>query len=447
MAYRRIVGSTSRVDCSRGRLRNVLTVVLLTSVIVTVTVGTCLADGQPSTEKPDKQSKQPVKQPDKQTDLEAFRAAKQAYFKRPKKAVGLFRAFLKQHHDSKWTPQAYYWLAKSLEAARAGRSEVIKAYTLFLRSYPNHDLSGEATFAIAEIYHSRRWNKSDLNRALERYLKFVKSYPNNDRLPEAYFKIGDVRLTLKQYDKARDAFSRVVDDFSDSSFVTPAQIGKAQCLYLTKKYDEAVAIYKKLLKSSLRNWDLVKVHLGLMNCYLDTNKLELALAEADCARRKIDDDKQNRRRDMAVFYSYQRVAAYYQRTKQYPKAVTEMQTYMERCPKSSGVWSAWITIGDIYMSANQFEEARTALGKIILEHPSAQAGKKLSQQVLYVRYRIGYTYEREKNYKAAISEYELLSREHPDSRWAKAGKKRVEQLKKKLKEKPAEPKPTPQKKK
>ncbi|GAH40496.1 unnamed protein product, partial [marine sediment metagenome] len=38
-------------------------------------------------------------------DLEAFRAAKQTYFRNPSQAAQLFRKFMKEYRDSKWRPE------------------------------------------------------------------------------------------------------------------------------------------------------------------------------------------------------------------------------------------------------------------------------------------------------------------------------------------------------
>ncbi len=406
MAHHRLVVRTARpVTLRRCRFPVILTVVLLLLLLST--------RGFPADE----------------PDLEAFRAAKQAYFKKPAQAAELFTKFLTDYRQSKWIPEACYWLAKSLETAKADRSKVIKAYTFFLRRYPNHELSDEATFAIAELYRNRRRNRGELRKALDRYLKFVKTYPDSDRVPEAYFKIGDLQATLKQHDKALEAFRKVTTDFAESSFAVPARIGEAKCLHRLRKFDEAIAAYGKLLKLTLNDSDRLKVHLALLSCYLDSDRLQEALTEAGKIRSKTD--SRSSRQGWAVLDSYRRVASYYQRKKDYPKAVAEMSEYIKRFGNSPGVWSAHFAMGDIYLSARQYRQARAEFEKIICKHPKTN-DKRRPDIIIYALYRRAYSYEREKNYAKAVTLYEALVADHPKTWQARNATRRIVVLKKKI---------------
>ncbi|GEM_PF-3268712 len=371
-------------------------------------------------------------------DLEAFQAAKQAYFRNPQEAAGLFRTFIETYRDSEWTPEAYYWLAKSLETAKADRAEVLKAYTYFLRRYPNHKLCDEATFAIAEIYRNRRIEKDDLSRALDRYEKFIKSYPDSDRVPEAWFKMGDVQVAQRQYDRALEAFGKVIHDYAESPFVVPAKMGLADCLMRMQRYDDAITGFNELLKLSLTDWDELRVRLGLLNCYLKTNRLDEALAEAN--RIRSEADQQGHQQDWAALSSYRMVADHYQNTKEYDKAVGELKAYIERFPNSDGVWTARSSLAGIYISAGKLNDARTELQGIVNNAPHA-GDKSPPDQVLYAMYRLAYLRELEKDYPEAIRLYQQLTEKYPESQRGKQAKKRAEELTKQLQEKPAEKAP------
>jgi len=366
-------------------------------------------------------------------DFEAFRAAKQAYFHNPAKAVELFRGFVAKYQESQWTAESYYWLARSLEAAKADRAETIKAYTLFLRRYPEHALATDATFYIAELYRNQRTGNEDLEKALERYRQFIRTYPTSDRVPEAWFKIGDTLRVLRGFDKSLEAFRKVTDNFPKSPFAMPARIGEANVLSQLERYEEAKTACAKALQQTSTDSDKILLHLILLNCDLRTNKIDEALVEAENIRSKAD--KGGASDAWTAFDTYGQIGGYYMQTRQPDKAIAEMRGFLVRYPSSEAVWSARVTLGEYQLSAGRIAEAREEYLKAVNEHPRAK-DKKPPDVVLYAGLRLAYSYEQERNYVEAIRLYQQLADNHPETHQAKQAKQRLEELKKSLEEKP-----------
>jgi tol-pal system protein YbgF len=88
------------------------------------------------------------------------------------------------------------------DRAEAGFSE-------FLKDYPNDRLSDDATFMLGEIAFARK----DYQGAVKEYQSVVDQYPLADRVPDALYKMGVAYQLLGEPDKAKDSFTRVMDNY------------------------------------------------------------------------------------------------------------------------------------------------------------------------------------------------------------------------------------------
>ena len=361
--------------------------------------------------------------------LEAFRAAKQAYYRNPAEAVELFKNLLKKHRDSEWTPEAYYWLAKSLEASKADRGEVIRAYALFLRNWPHHELSDQAAFAIADSYRNQRTSREDLTTALDRFQKFLREYPQSDRVPEAYFKMGDLHRALHDYDKAIETFGKVVKDYPQSPFVLPARMGVADSLFLARRLDESIEAYNLILDVPMGDGQHQEVRLALLDAFLDANRLQEAGQQAVTIRQEADDKRY--RQDYAEFQTRCRLAGYYQSHQQYDAAVAELRAYMDRFPNSEYVWPARLELGFVYVMAEKPHEAGEQFHLIIAKHPRRESDKPPAL-VVGAYYGRAWAAELAKDYARAIEQYQYVVNTYPKYDYAAEAQKRLKALRERL---------------
>jgi tol-pal system protein YbgF len=94
---------------------------------------------------------------------------------------------------------------KDLEGAR-------KKFEVFLKQYPNTDLSGNAQFWMGEIYYQKR----DFERAILEYEKAITKYPETDKVPAALYKQALAFLELGDKGNARNLLKRVIQRFPRS---------------------------------------------------------------------------------------------------------------------------------------------------------------------------------------------------------------------------------------
>ncbi|MGD0919845.1 MAG: tol-pal system protein YbgF [Thermodesulfobacteriota bacterium] len=87
-----------------------------------------------------------------------------------------------------------------------------RKFEVFLKQYPNTELSGNAQFWIGETYYQ----KKDFEKAILEYEKAITKYPESGKIPAALFKQALAFLELGDKTNARNLLERVVERFPHS---------------------------------------------------------------------------------------------------------------------------------------------------------------------------------------------------------------------------------------
>lgn len=121
----------------------------------------------------------------------------------------------------------------------------------FLKAFPDDPLAAQAQFYAGVSYLSEKDKQYD--KAREAFEKVVAKYPNFEQLNNAYFDLGLCDFNLAQtgktelYAKAADAFGQVIAKFPKSPQVGDALYYRGQSLYAEGKKDEAVQAWSRLV--------------------------------------------------------------------------------------------------------------------------------------------------------------------------------------------------------
>jgi tol-pal system protein YbgF len=103
--------------------------------------------------------------------------------------------------------------ARGMDSFKAGElAQAILDFEDFVTRNGAHPLAPTAQFLIGEAYYSAR----DYQHATVEYRKVVDMAPRGDRVPEALLKLGLSYRALKRNDRAREAWSQLVQDFPQS---------------------------------------------------------------------------------------------------------------------------------------------------------------------------------------------------------------------------------------
>ncbi len=159
--------------------------------------------------------------------------------------TGAYRAFKKvliHYPDAKEAAEAQYYLARCLEKLNKPYDAFLE-YKKLINSYPNSQRINEAVereYNVGEYFLNREHKKwlgvsfYDFveHPSIEIFREITDKVPYSEYAPRAQYKQGTILMRLGRYDEARDAFQKVIDNYSDSEWATPA------------KYQLAIATYK-----------------------------------------------------------------------------------------------------------------------------------------------------------------------------------------------------------
>jgi len=144
-----------------------------------------------------------------------------------------FKKLLVNYPDAKEAAEAQYYLARSLE--ELGKPyEAFLEYQKLIDSYPNSQRISEAVekeYNIGEYFLSRE-HKQLLGMSvydfvehpsIEIFKNIVDKVPYSDYASRAQYKLGVMFMQLGRYGEAREAFGKVIDNYSDTEWSAPAK--------------------------------------------------------------------------------------------------------------------------------------------------------------------------------------------------------------------------------
>lgn len=126
-------------------------------------------------------------------------------------------------------------------------------------------LLASSHYWIAEAFSTKR----DYPEATDHYLaaQESKQFANDDFYKRVDYGLGYVFYNQKQYDKAATRFNQYTDqkNQTSSTYYSDACLRLADCYYVLKKYNDALAEYEKALNSHNKETDYILLQKGLIH--------------------------------------------------------------------------------------------------------------------------------------------------------------------------------------
>jgi tol-pal system protein YbgF len=105
---------------------------------------------------------------------------------------------------------------KGREQQRMGEYEdALHSYDALLTRYPTSHWAPYAQYAKGEIYYVK---EGDYRRAITEWTKVVENYPEHELAPHALYHVGECYEKLKEWDRARAIYKRLVEEYPESMY-------------------------------------------------------------------------------------------------------------------------------------------------------------------------------------------------------------------------------------
>jgi len=277
--------------------------------------------------------------------------------------------------------------------------------------------------------------------AMAEYEGYLAKHPQGEHVNTALYRLGEAAYAAKQYDKALEAFDRVLAVEMDAQTQQRATLSRAEVLYfLERPADATLALealtdkgvapevraralyyqgkimaesndaeaagtaFKTLIKELPENAYVPFAQYQLAFVYLGQGKLEDAALEFSAVAAS---DAAGPLRAEARF----RAAETYDRNGWFTAAVQAYQQLQRDFPESEYAQRAHYGYTWALYHAGNYAEAAAAAATFIAERPEAP-------ETIGTRYLIGNCLQQQKKYDEAIATYEQIRADHADSEFA-----------------------------
>jgi tol-pal system protein YbgF len=104
-------------------------------------------------------------------------------------------------------------------SVKANYAEAARAFSIFLRKFPDSAYAANAQYWLGECYYGQR----RFQEAIDEFERVFMLYPASNKVPASLLKIGYSHLELQGHATARSVFQQLIRTYPDSPEALKAQ--------------------------------------------------------------------------------------------------------------------------------------------------------------------------------------------------------------------------------
>ena len=321
----------------------------------------------------------------------------------------LFADFARKYPKHELTPRALYMASLAALGAHDHSSSQQHAKA-FLDQFPRHELTPEVLFIGGEAWLGAARPGPALAEVLFRRL--LGEYPKHKHARQALLRVGLCLYLEKKYPDAINFLTRAAKDLGNPDLLAESQLLIGRCHHEAGQSAQAVAAFQKVLQTK-PGWER-------------GDEVLLALAQSLHAQKKINESIEQLKKLQTAYpksplqaHALYQLGEIAQEQKKDDEAVSLYEQTIARFPKSEPAALAQHAIGTIWFSKGDYTKALQAFGKLLDAHPAGSLAAR-------ARYKRALAYQQLRQFDSASKDFtQFLASKPPlkdalDARYALA---------------------------
>ncbi|MEW5692123.1 MAG: tetratricopeptide repeat protein [Candidatus Hydrogenedentota bacterium] len=325
--------------------------------------------------------------------------------------------------DKENEKRALYMLGESFYKLR-NYNTTIQYTSLYLDKYSNEPM------LLSKVLMTRAWAYKELE-DYEPALKDYQTIINIDATTtktEAIFRMGEIYYNKKNWDKAKEYFTDLINNYKDSEFVEHSYFARGLCYLKLKMFKESIADFLKLIELYPDSEHRDDAYMDIGWAYFRTEQYENAILYFD----KVSDKNENylqavyqigecyfniKNYDTAIEFYHKVIAldpntplsddaSYgigisYLHKKSFDRGIAILENFINKFPESDLVENVRMVLGDHFASLNNTDSAIYHYNKII----SSKKVERLKEETFL---KLGQMYQQKNDIQKAVGYYDSV---------------------------------------
>ncbi|MEW5894151.1 MAG: tetratricopeptide repeat protein [Candidatus Omnitrophota bacterium] len=365
----------------------------------------------------------------------------ETYFKGSdhKRAQSYYQQVISQYPQSTYVPQAYYSLGWSF-FEQGNYEQAIIHFEKLITDFPDHVLTEDALFKSGES----NLNLSNFQKSIENFEQYVALYPKSTRLANAFFYLAESYYYFEDYLKSNTFYAKAseLSDDPNISLVSTLSMGwiyiKLKKLDLAGRYfeeaasiaqeheisQEEVFLGKGAFYAEMHDYNkALEQYEQFLKIYPGSSRIQDAIigkANAYYLLQRYDDaiaiyqmllaDKKISLGDDLLEKAYYGIAWSYLKKGNLPAAIETFEAILGKSTNNTVKSSALSQIGDAYQDAKELTRALSAYDRILKEYPQ-------SLYADYAQFQQGITLLKLGKFEPAKLSFQSLRTNFPTSKY------------------------------
>lgn len=304
-------------------------------------------------------------------------------------------------HDDELAHKAAYYEGVNLKLANRP-DQAASAFARVADTWPNGELADRALYELGITrYEQRQWQA-----AYDAFARLTRAYPESPLLGDALSQLGNTAIARGRFDDALTAYDRAIElDAAPPELKEEVAFQKAWLLYRNREYADAARAFAALRETAPGAAQAGEALFWSAESHFQIGELDRAAHLFQRYLREYPSGRQSDAAHYALGWTYFKQGRYADAATEFERFLDAYRVGSETVPYRT---DALLRLADSYYALRRFPEAIRVYRQV------ADAGED------YALYQVAQALSNSGNRTAALSAFQGLLDEYPDTEWRNA---------------------------